>query len=217
MSSKKSFRKHTALIIAAFIVFGPLSFVAFNSENTAAAPFGGPQANDGANNGALNNTTQALRSSFQVLNITFSNEKPQKGELVNITIVLRNNGTINISGMAISFYVDPIVWVELPPLWSNVVSIAANETVELKLNWTAEPGSHAFLLKVKYADVTLVSRRDTVFVRGDELGNPAYPFLAIVAVTAALVCALTAPSLRDNLSNRSGKVKDNEKSANKKT
>lgn len=214
MSSKKSFRKHEAFVIAAFIIFGSLSLIEFDAGHAAAAPspFGGQQGNTGS----VDNTTLALISSFQVLNVTFSNEKPQKNEIVNITIVLKNNGTTNLSNIIVTVSVDPVVWFDIPPIYTNVTNMSANETVELKLNWTAEPGSHAFLLKAKYGDITLVSKRAELFVRGEELGSPAYPFLAIFAVAAALVCALVTPSLRDVLSNRSDKIKDDEKSANKK-
>jgi hypothetical protein len=131
-------------------------------------------------------------SSFQVLNITFSDDAPREGDDIIISTYIKNNSPLPIDNLTVSFILNNEVLKNITD-----ISIGVNESKLVEYEWATEKGQQNIGV-ILYKDGNLIQTpmvNENIYVEQQPLGDIGTLVLAILVIFIFVLILVILPSI----------------------
>ena len=135
----------------------------------------------------------------KVTNIMFSDDNPLEDEEVNITAIIWDNGTMNVTNVTVIFLCD------MSPIGNQTnLTIEAGKNITVNITWKAIRWNHEISVMVSINDIPLKNSTlsKDISVRAKEIGNIPIVILALFVIAVAIIVIAITPSLYEHLLSR---------------
>ena len=132
---------------------------------------------------------QQLQPNIEIIDISFSDSTPNEGEEIDMFTKILNNGSVSVSNITITVYVDGE---EIDNISS--VAIEANTSVTVESRWTSEGGTHAIsaTASIDGTPVTKEPYSEDITVT---IGDVPSLMIALLIIGAAILGTSISPSI----------------------
>jgi len=141
---------------------------------------------------AENGGKQVSAPDIKITNISFSDDEPVEDEEITIYATILNNGSMPVSNITITFYVD------LKAMGNATdITIKANESIIVNITWVAEKWNHNISAMVSIGDTPLMNTKigKDVYVDAKPIGNIQSLVLALIIIFIIVIGTSFMPSI----------------------
>ena len=130
--------------------------------------------------------------SLSIQQVSFSKNDPLEGENVNINAEIRNNKSIPVSNITITFMIDERILGNM----SNI-SLGENSSKVIGMNWTAEKYSHVIsvLISVNGQPLKETMVTSEIYIKPLPVGNLMTPAILIASLFIIILLIIVGLSI----------------------
>jgi hypothetical protein len=136
---------------------------------------------------------------INVCNITFSNNSPVEGGIIEIRVTIINNYQMCIKNINLSLYLDRQEISEI-----SEITLNSNESRTFITNWTAKKWNHTIgvLISIKDVSIPKMTFEVGIYVEPKPVGNLNQLIMLFCFIILLMYFVIIIPSLYDSIKSR---------------